>query len=94
MVLVALVGVAAWGWRLWELREDYQRKADVHRFMHAFAYVETHMLPCESNPNPVDPATVARFERLMPYHFAMMKKYERAVRYPWLWVEPDRPEPE
>jgi hypothetical protein len=28
------------------------------------------------------------------YHRALKAKYERAVRYPWLPVEPDPPEPE
>ena len=28
--------------------------------------------------------------RRMAYHTAMVRKYQRAARYPWLPVEPDR----
>jgi hypothetical protein len=32
--------------------------------------------------------------RLMEYHAALVRKYRRAARYPWLSVEPDPPGPE
>jgi hypothetical protein len=35
MVLVALVAIGAWGWRLMKLREDYQDRAKLH---HSDAY--------------------------------------------------------
>jgi hypothetical protein len=31
--------------------------------------------------------------RLADYHAELRRKYERAARYPWLAVDPDRPEP-
>jgi hypothetical protein len=36
----------------------------------------------------------ASWQRRADYHGAMRRKYERAARYPWFWVEPDPPEPE
>jgi hypothetical protein len=36
---------------------------------------------------------MAAYERRGDYHAALQTKYERAARYPWLAVEPDRPEP-
>lgn len=42
-------------------------------------------------PNdPDDPAIL----RLIAHYEAMLRKYERAARYPWLPVERDPPEPE
>ena len=42
-------------------------------------------------PSPTD---LDRSRRLTEYHEAMIVKYERATRYPWLPVAPDPPEPE
>jgi hypothetical protein len=36
----------------------------------------------------------ASWQRRADYQGAMRRKYERAARYPWFWVEPDPPEPE
>ena len=36
------------------------------------------------------------YDRMMDradHHASLARKYERAARYPWLLVEPDRPEP-
>ena len=48
-----------------------------------------------------DPSVAARYRRragldreLAVYHDGLRRKYERAVRYPWLPVEPDPPMPE
>jgi hypothetical protein len=37
---------------------------------------------------------LASWQRRADYHGAMRRKYERAARCPWLWVEPDPPEPQ
>lgn len=34
---------------------------------------------------------VATFKKRAEYHGAMHKKWLRATRYPWLWVDPDAP---
>jgi hypothetical protein len=36
---------------------------------------------------------LASISRESEYHTRLILKYERAARYPWLWVEPDPPEP-
>lgn len=37
---------------------------------------------------------VDRLTQEIAYHTAMVRKYRHAARYPWLFVEPDPPEPE
>jgi hypothetical protein len=41
-----------------------------------------------------DPQRVARGEQMAAYYRELRIKYERAARYPWLFVEHDPPEPE
>jgi hypothetical protein len=50
--------------------------------------------------NHLDPAIwrdaitfARRCRRLLPYHAALKRKYQRAARCPWLPVEPDLPMP-
>jgi hypothetical protein len=44
-------------------------------------------------PSEPERAEMAAYERRGDYHAALQAKYERAARYPWLPVEPDRLEP-
>jgi hypothetical protein len=36
---------------------------------------------------------VAPWHRKIEYHATMARKYPRVVRFPWLPIEPDPPEP-
>ena len=47
-------------------------------------------------PDPTDQnrARVERTQRRVEYADQLRLKYEHAARYPWLPVEPDRPQPE
>ena len=80
MLAVAVVAIAAGGWRLWELRKLYQRTALKHEVLSVLLR-EGHI---HFGPDPV------RSDR----HEVLRVKYERAARHPWHPVEPDPPEPE
>ncbi|MGO9465485.1 MAG: hypothetical protein ACLQIB_53385 [Isosphaeraceae bacterium] len=103
MVAVALVGLAFWIVRLWAARQLYLEKAAWHagygasvlRSPDTIAYWESrwtdqrHGKPARY-PWPGGPPFVPAMAK---YHDAMRIKYERAARYPWLHIEPDRAEP-
>ena len=44
-------------------------------------------------PSEPERAEMAADQCRGDYHAGLQAKYERAARYPWLPVEPDRPEP-
>ncbi len=101
MVAVAVVAIVIWGagWSrkqyrdavvLYEERLGYHRmNASINRFTLEFKPEEfpTLRLPIHS------PTDLDRFRRLSEYHEAMILKYERALRYAWLPIAPDPPEP-
>jgi hypothetical protein len=100
MIVVAIVAftisTATWARRRWrEAEEFYQEKLTYHRSNAAFC-----RFPLENHPPiwvPAPPPSRADLEwarRGVEYHEAMILKYERAVRYPWLPVSPDPPKPE
>jgi hypothetical protein len=77
-------------------RESYLRHAAHHRELSNDArlyamYIDRRYL--HWGPSEPERAEMAAYERRGDYHAALQAKYEHAARYPWLPVEPDRPEP-
>ena len=88
------------GW--YRLLEGYQRRiarefpghiAAIERYQRDGSLVESHV---EGMKVRLDRAhkDLDRLPGKIAYHAAMAAKYQHAVRYPWLPVEPDPPEPE
>jgi hypothetical protein len=77
-------------------RESCRRQAAQHRKLsndarlYAMSIDRRYLLWGPSEPERAEMAT---YERRGDYHAALQAKYERAARYPWLPVNPDRPEP-
>jgi hypothetical protein len=84
MIAVAVVGVVLGLFLLVKRREDEFRRQAVHH---------TNELAGCYAPEGLTTAQVGAILRRRDYHRAMMIKYERAARYPWLPVAPDPPEP-
>ena len=83
MILVALAGLIAGGWVEGERRRVRFRWYEIEYSNRLWDYRLEHNLA----DDPPDPARLA-------WHVTMYHKYEFAVRYPWLPVWPDPPEPE
>jgi hypothetical protein len=98
--LLMVVAVAALGMGtivgLARRRESYLRQAAHHRKLSNEArlyamFIERRYLHWW--PSEPEKAEMAAYERRGDYQAALQAKYELAARYPWLPVEPDRPEP-
>jgi hypothetical protein len=76
-------------------RESYLRRAAQHRKLSNDARLYAIFIDRRLHWGPSEPerAEMAAYERRGDYHAALQAKYERAARYPWLPVDPDRPEP-
>jgi hypothetical protein len=81
MVAVAIVGIVAGGHRLKRRRDYFVHQADYHES----AEGAIGLLRFDDPEDEVRP--------IMDHHAALVRKYRRAARYPWLLVEPDPPEP-
>jgi hypothetical protein len=91
--LIAVVAIAALAMaiavmlkRSNEFRAIAEEQADSEQM--SLAYAD------EGRGETGDPQRVARGEQMAAYHQKLRIKYERAVRYPWLAVEPDPPVPD
>ena len=91
MVAVAIVGILLGAWiglerrRVWlqGLLERHQDRAQL---------CELYKFIGKLDRKPA--AWIARHQARFEHHLAMMRKYERAARHPWLPLAPDPPEPE
>jgi hypothetical protein len=107
MMLVALIGVGVWGWRLWDLRAKYLVTSGLNAVR-----VSVSINNSKKHSNAVDHLSrliflhddiqyalanerrsLARSNEEIEYFTRLKLKYERAARYPWLTVEPDPPLP-
>jgi hypothetical protein len=90
MFVVALAAVGLWGVRMWELSGEYARVAEQER-SHEAEFLED-LVRAQYRCHDWDKFAELSAARAA-YHTALVQKYERAARYPWLPVEPDPPEP-
>jgi hypothetical protein len=97
MVAVAIVAVGIGTWMLIERSRSYAALGSLH----AESEKECRRIVEAFEGSRFDPviwgealALVRRSRKLLPYHAALRRKYERASRRPWLPVEPDPPEPQ
>jgi hypothetical protein len=77
-------------------RESYLRQATQHRKLSNDARLYVMSIDhryLHWGPSEPERTEMAAYERRGDYHAALQAKYERAARYPWLPVDPDRPEP-
>ena len=98
--LLIAVAVAALGMGMMvglaQRRESYLRQAAHQRKLSNDARLYAMSIErryLHWGPSEPERAEMAAYERRGDYHAAVQAKYERAARYPWLPVEPDRPEP-
>ena len=94
MVAVALLGALAWG-----IIEGERKRARFHALSTRYATLEARLSLWHGSVPDGD-----YWERKMreiaerravygPYYAALMRKYRRAERYPWLPVAPEPPAP-
>jgi hypothetical protein len=88
MLVVAIAAVSLWGVRMWELSGEYARMAEAERSREGELLLELAGV-AYPYPGKFHEPIAAR----AAYHTALVQKYERAARYPWLAVMPDPPEP-
>jgi hypothetical protein len=101
LIAVAVVALtisgASWATRRYrEAVVSYENRLIYHRTNAAFLRYSPEAQPFTWIP-PIpapSPAEIDRSRRGAEYHEAMVLKYERALRYPWLPIGPDPPEPE
>jgi hypothetical protein len=104
-----VMGGSAWGYRMWRLSSYYaslarmsQDKEDLFRNLGARLIHEA--IPAAQTAGPGGQAAVsdevvrlgqyaAKSSLLAEKYARLVRKYERAARYPWLPIEPDAPEP-
>ena len=95
--LLIAVAVAALGMGTIEgRRESYLRQAAHHRELSNDARLYAMSIDrryLHWGPSEPERAEMAAYERRGDHYAALQAKYERAARYPWLPVEPHRPEP-
>ena len=100
MIAVAAVALmisgAAWATRRHrQAVASYEERLIYHRTNAGFNRSSLEAKPLTWIPiPPPSPAELDRYRRGAEYHEAMVLKYERALRYPWLPASPDPPEPE
>jgi hypothetical protein len=92
LVVLAIGAIVAWEAWMGNRSERFQELAMYH-------YQRTpHGICCSLCDWSFIHAMRERWERQSPernaWHAAQWRKYERAVRWPWLPVEPDAPEPD
>jgi hypothetical protein len=76
-------------------RERIERHAKIERACRETAARLPLMKPSDFAPYCGQMVrAMLRSPRLAAYHADLRRKYEHAARYPWLFVEPDPPEPE
>ena len=103
MVAVAVVGCGLGLGKLWHRHNRFQQVADDFAQRENWVAGQLAVLP-ESFPENMSFAKRKKDERgvkfvwadsrRIDYYCHMRMKYERAARYPWLYVETDPPEPE
>ena len=98
--LLIAVSVAALGMGtiegLAQRRESYLRQAAHHRELSNDARLYAMSIDrryLHWGPSEPERREMAAYERRSDHYAALQAKYERAARYPWLPIEPDRPEP-
>jgi hypothetical protein len=98
--LLIAVAVAALGMGtivgLARRRESYLRQAAQHRKLSSDARLYAMSIDrryLHWGPSEPERAEMVAYERRGDDHAALQAKCERAARYPWLPVDPDRPEP-
>jgi hypothetical protein len=90
MLVVALAGLVmgggVWGYRMWRMSAKYARIAQ------SFKWTESLHRGLEARFQNNAQREAAKFAAVATHYAALVRKYERAARYPWLPVEPDPPE--
>lgn len=95
MVAVAAAGMALGLFHLWQLRQEYLRRADSyagHFISEGDGAVELEARRHMSRPQ-WDAYILARYEKILRWRAQMEAKYRQAARYPGLLVGPDPLEP-
>jgi hypothetical protein len=99
MIVIALVALSCWIFRLWNLRQYYLYKAANHAGFREsvlrsndsirhweYRWTDNRRGKRAQYPWPAGPPFVPAITK---YHDDMRIKWERAARMPWLPVEPD-----
>jgi hypothetical protein len=86
MVAVAVAALGLTALSFWARRDERYLKFALGAMTHA-GLAEAHRTGGPYGRVPVNPRKAA-------YHAALVRKYEWAIRYLWLPVLPDPPEPE
>jgi hypothetical protein len=87
--LMVLVAIVAFGLVTFRRVAYLRERAEYHAWNESgsMAYTDDARGPAG------DTQRVERGELLAAYHARMRQKYERAIFFPWLPIEPDPPEP-
>jgi hypothetical protein len=100
MVGVALVAVALGAERCASRRREYRQLAAYHEgvlstlaIVRARGYYPYCVLYITGIPLSYDAKSAPLHAQCVSYHTRMLLKYERAMRFPWLAVDPDPPPP-
>jgi hypothetical protein len=105
MIVVVVVGVLMGGIvvadRLRQRRADFNTLAQHHTYMKVYfrdwgqsaSAVALWEASGRSDAHARLKDLKDRLSRLLAYHESMERKYQHAVRYPWLAIEADPPEP-
>ena len=71
-----------------------RRRESFRQLATGWTYYEALYVTQLGRNEGVPPGQVERIRRRVEYADQLRLKYEHAARYPWLPVEPDRPQPE
>jgi hypothetical protein len=103
MLVVAIAGLAMggddWGYRMWRLSRAYAGLAQYYESLEILHWNDGMLSRQNSRGNDTAgsrdevSAYMAHCAAKVVYYAALVRKYDRAARYPWLPVEPDAPEP-
>lgn len=99
MLIVAVVALALWMFRLYHLRQRYLEKAANHAGFQTYVLMSPDSIrhwedrwTAQREGRPAKfpwPAGPPIVPAVTNYHDEMRLKWERAARMPWLAVEPD-----
>jgi len=93
MILVAVVGVMAWG-GVWAYRRWMLAPAFRHRARYHAQHEKTTIIGVREPSHTADATELAALTRTwQAYHSTMRQKYERAAACPWLPLPDDPPSP-
>jgi hypothetical protein len=90
IILVAMTPIALVAINLSRLGSRYREMAAQHAMLETRAMERLATLERKSLENPVSPVDLDRERFIASREHILRLKYERAAKYPWIVVEPDR----